>query len=138
MVALTRSATNKTKGPREPAKLVLKIKPTTGQVRTTVQLATTEKQKAAIEKAAAIEAGLCQARERELQEALYVTRPVAPRQTSTTDAPLELDVSNAVGECSPCSDVEGGEMGGSEEGTTLVYQSNCLMKSKLTFPSVPE
>jgi len=63
MVALTRSATNKTKGPQEPVKLVLKIKPTTGQVRIAVQLATAEKQKAAIEKAAAIEAGLRQARE---------------------------------------------------------------------------
>ena len=115
-----RAAANKANGSKEPTKPVLKVKLTLGRVQTAVQLAMAQEQKTAIEEAATIEAGLRRARERELQEALQVTRPTTPRQVPVMDVPLEPVVGSTVGESSPCSN-PGGEASGSEEEIPLVY-----------------
>lgn len=127
MAPVTRKAAmDRAKGPREPVRPVLKIKLTAGQVRTTIQLSAEKQQKAAIEKTAAIENQLRQAKEAELQEAL--TRPAVSRQVSTVDLSPRPTSGSTAGGCSPRSNVGGEEdVGRSEEGTPLVYQFNCLM-----------
>lgn len=124
-----RAAANKAKGSKEPLRPVPKIKLTPGQVETAVKLAAAEKQKAAVEKAAALEAELRQTREAELHEALQVTRPVARRQVSVKDGPLSPIVSDMADEQDPRGGSGGEEEGGSKEGTPLVYQSNILMNT---------
>lgn len=104
-----------------PTRPVLKIKLTAGQVRTAAQLAATAKQRADIEKAAAIETQLRQDREVELQEALQITRHTVSRQVSAK-IPPELAVSDAAGEHGLQSDIGAEEdEGRPEEGTPLVY-----------------
>lgn len=128
MQRVTRSvATNKNQ-PEEPAQHVLKIKLSTKQVQTAVQLAQVQKRKTAVEEAATIEAKLRQAKETELQEALQVTRPMAPKDIPVTDKLPELTANDGVDECDQSSDVEGESVDGLKEGTPLVFQSSDFMR----------
>ena len=72
----------------------------------------------AIEKAAAIEEELRLAKEKELQEAFQVVRPVTPRDTPAADEPLELTQNDGVDD--PHGDIEREPMGRSKEGVPLV------------------
>ena len=122
-----RSATNKAKGNTEPARQVLKIRLTPGQVQTAFPLSVVEEQRAAIKKAAAIESKLRQAKEAELQAAL--TRPMASRRVSAAMSlgPISSDATDKRDPSDSAMEEE--EVGGSKEGTPLVYQSNGQMNT---------
>lgn len=122
MAPITRRAATKEAG-KEPTKPMLKIKLSAKQVQTAIQLAAVQKQEAAIEKAAAIEADLRRAKEAELRTALQVARPTALRRASVADTPSGPITSNTAEEPTTHSDDEGEEGSDPREGTPLVYPS---------------
>ena len=133
---ITRSVSAKqNQQPEEPVKQRPKIKLNVGQVQAAIQLVQVRKQENAIAKAATIEAGLCQAKEMEIQEALQVNRSVASGDVSetnesperTTDEPPEPTKNDGVDERGSCSSIKGKTVGGLREGTPLVFHLSGLM-----------
>jgi hypothetical protein len=124
MPPVTRGATaaaNRTNRFEEPPMPVPKKKCILRQVKAAMKMATIGKQKAAIEEAAMLEAELHQARDRELQDALQVTKPAASGRVPT------MIVGDAVNNHHPHSDAgEEEEEDEPKVGTPLVCQLNTL------------